>query len=227
MKRIDLTGKRFGALVAERPIPASEMPDHRAGWLVKCECGKEKAVNASNLRKGLITSCGCHIERSRRRSAAGNPKAIIDYTGKTFYELTAVERVSGGKWKFRCTCGNEIICTLATVKIGKIQSCGHILKEKVRERIDKDGENVLEFYDGTMITRLRNIINSPTVNGIRQFTLASGGYRYSARIILRKKTIHLGSFHDYESAVQARREAEQKYYVPIIEAWDKSHPGNE
>lgn len=224
MKRIDLTGKRFVALVAERPIPASEMPDHRAGWLVKCDCGKEKAVDGGWLRKGLVTSCGCHIERNKRRSVAGNPKCIIDYTGQTFYELTALERVGGGKWRFRCSCGNEIICTLATVKVGKIQSCGHVLQEMARTRIDKNGENVLEFYDGTMITRLRNIVKSPNVYGIRKFSLANGGYRYTARIILRKKTIYLGSFHDYESAVKARREAEQKYYLPIIEEWEKNHP---
>lgn len=221
MKRIDLAGKRFGALVAERPIPASEMPCHRAGWLVRCDCGREKAVDGSWLRKGLVTSCGCHIERGRRRSAAGNPKAIVDYTGQTFYELTAVERVGRGKWKFRCSCGREVICTPATVKIGKIQSCGHILQEKARERIDKDGENVLGFYDGTMVARLRNIISSPKVYGIRKFTLANGGFRYQARIVLRHKTIHLGSFDDYDSAVKARRDAERIYYLPIIEAWDK------
>lgn len=223
MKQIDLTGMRFGALVALRPIPSDEMPSHRPGWLCRCDCGKEKAVARRYLLEGRITSCGCGLAKLKKRSEAGNPKAIVDFTGQKFYELTAIERVGRGKWKFRCSCGNEIIARPATVKAGKIQSCGHILKEAVRQRIAADGQNVTQLYDGTMVTRLRNIMaDKAHVLGVRMVPRVSQPC-YTARLCLRRKEIYLGSFPDYESAVEARRAAEEKYYMPIIEAWDETH----
>lgn len=58
MKRIDLDGKRFGALTALRPVSASRTTDHRPGWLCRCDCGREKINNAASLRHGRTLSCG-------------------------------------------------------------------------------------------------------------------------------------------------------------------------
>lgn len=223
MKQIDLAGKRFGALVALRPIPADEMPSRRPGWLCRCDCGKEKAVDRRYLLEGRITSCGCGLAKRKKRSEAGNPKAIVDYTGEKFYELTAIERTGRAEWRFRCSCGNEIIARPATVKAGKIRSCGHILKESARNRIAADGLNVTQLYDGTMVSRLRNILaDKEHVLGVRMVPRVSQPC-YTARLSLRRKEIYLGSFPDYESAAKARRDAEKKYYLPIIEAWEETH----
>lgn len=218
MKRIDLTGKRFGALVAQRPVPSSETNDHRPGWLVLCDCGKSKVVNASHLRRGLITSCGCGCERGKRRSAAGNPNLIIDYTGQKLYELTALERVRGGEWRFRCSCGNEIVARFANVKAGKIQSCGHILQSVAHKKVEED--NVFEHYDGTLVIKLRHIMSSPTVHGIREIHMNNGQTVYKVRLVLRKKEIYIGTYTTRTEAEKARRDAEEKYYLPIIEQFD-------
>lgn len=221
---IDLTGKRFGALVALRPVPSSETRDHRMGWLCRCDCGAEKVVNAGNLRTGKITSCGCHVERGKRRSAAGNPKAIVDYTGQTINELTALRRVGRGVWLWRCSCGNEITAKPATVKAGKIQSCGHILAETGRSKCSPDGANVVQHFDGTLVSVLRKIVNSSTIHGIREVRQSGGIIVWQARINLRGKQITLGTFRHREEAEEARRDAERKYYRPIIEEWDRLHP---
>jgi hypothetical protein len=55
--RLDLTGQRFGKLVALR-----RGPRHGTGlttWVCKCDCGKEATVITGNLRKGNSTTCGC------------------------------------------------------------------------------------------------------------------------------------------------------------------------
>ena len=223
---VDLKGQRFGALTALRYIPARETDGHQGGWLVRCDCGQEKVVDGDNLRSGRITSCGCHIERGRRRSAAGNPKAIVDFTGQTFYELTALERVSGGIWRFRCSCGKEIVAKSATVKSGKIQSCGHILSEKAKNKIAKDGGNVMQYFDGTTVAKLRAIMASPEVHGVRKAPRVAQEC-YTARITVRRKQIYLGHYPSYEAAAAARREAEKKYYLPIIEEWDRLHSKGE
>jgi hypothetical protein len=52
---IDLTGARFGRwTVIERVAHAKE-----TRWRCRCECGNEKEVAATSLRRGLSTSCGC------------------------------------------------------------------------------------------------------------------------------------------------------------------------
>lgn len=51
-KRRDLSGQRFGRLVALAPY------DKRR-WLCRCDCGTERPVITGNLGNGHTTSCGC------------------------------------------------------------------------------------------------------------------------------------------------------------------------
>lgn len=54
----DITGKRFGKLVALKRIGPSEQ--YRSSlWHCKCDCGGEKDVPLVCLTRGLVSSCGC------------------------------------------------------------------------------------------------------------------------------------------------------------------------
>lgn len=220
-KLIDLTGKRFGALVALRPVSAADTADHRPGWLVRCDCGREKIVNGSNLRQGRITSCGCTPKKGDRIAAAllSNGPAE-DLTGKTIYHLTAIAYVGHNYWRWRCDCGRETEAKAADVKTGNVQSCGHVLSQVARKKIIV--ENTVEHYDGTTVSRLRHIMASPEVKGIRARQDAKGRTYYQARLTLRHKTIYLGTFYSRDDAEKARRRAEEQYYLPIIHAYDQS-----
>lgn len=57
MTHRDLTGKRFGKLVALEYVP--RQGGKRAGWLCECDCGKKKVVLSGNLNRGIAKSCGC------------------------------------------------------------------------------------------------------------------------------------------------------------------------
>jgi hypothetical protein len=52
MKLVDMTGQRFGRLTAISRSDASK-------WLFSCDCGQSKPINGKNVRRGLVTSCGC------------------------------------------------------------------------------------------------------------------------------------------------------------------------
>lgn len=52
----DLTGQRFGRLVASRKV-SQKGP---AQWLCRCDCGQDKTVLANNLLRGDTVSCGCY-----------------------------------------------------------------------------------------------------------------------------------------------------------------------
>lgn len=56
-KRLDLTGQRFGKLTATKFVSLNE--SQNALWHCVCDCGNQKLAQASQLRAGLIKSCGC------------------------------------------------------------------------------------------------------------------------------------------------------------------------
>lgn len=58
----DLSGRRFGSVIAKRYLRTSE--DGRAIWLCLCDCGKSAEIGTHNLKRNKITSCGC-VENAR------------------------------------------------------------------------------------------------------------------------------------------------------------------
>ena len=56
MKKLDLTGKRFGRLTA---VCEGERLSGRVAWMCVCECGGTAHVSRSNLTSGTVKSCGC------------------------------------------------------------------------------------------------------------------------------------------------------------------------
>jgi len=57
MKRIDITGKRFGSLIAMECVKRDRGHSY---WLCKCDCGgPSTVVTLNNLRRKHTTSCGC------------------------------------------------------------------------------------------------------------------------------------------------------------------------
>lgn len=67
-RKIDITGERFGRLVAIRKVKDEK---GRLKWLCQCDCGNTKTVVVSSLLKGLTKSCGCY---NRERAVETNTK---------------------------------------------------------------------------------------------------------------------------------------------------------
>jgi hypothetical protein len=85
MKLNDLTGKRFGRLVvlhqAESRKIQTFLPEggsyinSKTMWRCRCDCGREKDIEAQALRTGNTRSCGClRREASRARNLARRQK---------------------------------------------------------------------------------------------------------------------------------------------------------
>lgn len=60
MSRADLTGRRFGRLVALRELAPKR-------WLCRCDCGNESTPSPYNLLRGKTRSCGCGERENRSR----------------------------------------------------------------------------------------------------------------------------------------------------------------
>ena len=67
MNEKDLTGQRFGRLVALRKVDRYVSPCGSSCniWLCKCDCGNEKKVKTSDLTSGNTRSCGCFQTEAR------------------------------------------------------------------------------------------------------------------------------------------------------------------
>lgn len=58
LRRDNLTGQRFGKLVALSPIP-SQKGDKQTFWHCRCDCGNECDVQTGHLKSNSVLSCGC------------------------------------------------------------------------------------------------------------------------------------------------------------------------
>ena len=56
--KVDITGQRFGKLIALYPIYSQDRTKHTK-WHCKCDCGNQIDVDLGNLRQGFSQSCGC------------------------------------------------------------------------------------------------------------------------------------------------------------------------
>lgn len=123
-KCVDLTGKRYGRLVAIRPT--EERRNGYVVWECQCDCGGIIRVRSSSLLQGNTQSCGC-IQKAPRT-------ASNDLTGMRFGRFTVL-RDSGRRqnyqilWDCQCDCGNQKTVNGYSLTHGKSRSCGCLRRE--------------------------------------------------------------------------------------------------
>jgi hypothetical protein len=87
----NLTGQRFGKLVAEYPT------DKRSGssikWHCKCDCGNSCEISSYSLTSGNTKSCGCLAKESCERARA----IAKEENKKRMKEGTDVARISSDR----------------------------------------------------------------------------------------------------------------------------------
>lgn len=117
MSKHDLTGQRFGKLVAVAP---TEQRRHGCVvWRCRCDCGNEILLPSSRLKPGVVENCGCV------------PDPIpADLTGYRFGRLTVIEKTARRSangyviWRCQCDCGNVVESTRDKLRSGNTTSCG-------------------------------------------------------------------------------------------------------
>ena len=62
MKKIDLSGQRFGLLVAKNKTCSDK--SQKMVWNCICDCGNETLARTADLINGHTTSCGCRRRKS-------------------------------------------------------------------------------------------------------------------------------------------------------------------
>lgn len=148
MHRIkDITGRRFGKLVALEYVGSSRSASGNRGysiWLCKCDCGGTYVATAHSLQRGSTKSCGC-LPRGRY-----SPRPVRDLTGLRFGRLTVTGAAAdivfpsgqrAHRFVCRCECGREVTVIGSNLISGNTTSCGCYRTEVARETMRNNHKN--------------------------------------------------------------------------------------
>lgn len=145
MKRIDLTGQRFGRLTVVQYDHAEHDGAH---WFCKCDCGSEKVVAGYLLRNGGAKSCGC-LKSDASREKLEKARAVLkarpkkDLTGQRFGRLVVLgladvtDRKGFIFWRVKCDCGTEKILMQNNFIYGQTKSCGCLFSEMSKAKAER------------------------------------------------------------------------------------------
>lgn len=138
VKPVDLTGMRFGRLVALHRATGEDAL-YYTRWWCRCDCGSEKFVARSSLKTGETTSCGCLQSEAvkRRRTTHGLSRTPEYYCWKNMlsrcYDSTDVSYQNYGARGIQ-VCSEWLIFESFLASMG-VRPDGHSI-----ERIDNDGD---------------------------------------------------------------------------------------
>lgn len=136
-----------------------------------------------------------------------------DMTGRRFGRLVILEELKYNKVKCQCDCGNVVILTKTNIMNGNTQSCGCLNRDRSAESLrslTRDGGRIF-------ISRLKS--DKPQSNnssGIKGVWFDKSRGLWAAEIKIRGKRYRLGRFAKLEDAAAARKQAEEKYFKPVI-----------
>lgn len=227
-KVIDLTGKVFGKLtVLERAEDyISPLGKKQTQWLCECNCeDKNKIiVTMGHLNYGETKSCGCL--RKENMSRLFKKYNTYDLTGdygigytekdeKFYFDLEDYDKIKDYCW-FVDNKG-YIVTTLSKEKTTILM---HRLITNCPDDMDIDHEfhntkdNRKEFL--RIVTRSENCMNrslhSNNTSGVTGVYWNKVNENWRAQITINNNQIQLGSFDDFNEAVEVRKQAEIEYF---------------
>lgn len=243
-KRADLTGARFGRLTAVKRADdyISSNGKRQSQWLCKCDCGNDDVVVAANsLRRGLTKSCGCFAkETTSKIKKKYNQYDLsgeygIGYTSKNeefYFDLEDYDLIKDYCWHID---KDGYVCT-NDYNNGKNnhKKMHRLIMNCIGANYDIDHKNgKLSKYDNRksnlrVATRSQNNMNhdlrSDNTSGATGVTWNNRKNKWHSRIFINNKRISLGYYTSFEDAVEARKEAEEKYFGEF--SYDNSRMSN-
>ncbi|EIT85925.1 hypothetical protein A374_08819 [Fictibacillus macauensis ZFHKF-1] len=145
----------------------------------------------------------------------------IDLTGQSFHDLTVIKlsdktnQYNTKLWECKCSCGNLAYVSSGALRSGQQKSCGCKQRtgrdKKVKEHIASDQ------IDGTRKSALTSKLHAGNKSGHKGVCWYKPRNKWRAYICFKGDRINLGHYEKLEDAVAARKEAEEKYFKPILD----------
>lgn len=216
----DLTNKRFGRLLV---VEKASSTNGRSRWLCICDCGKEKTVMGQNLRNGHVRSCGCLLSKSSKERM-GSYNAVL---GRELHGDTKT-RLYSIYIGIKTRCYQPKHHSYEAYGARGIRMCDEWLDSYVAfkdwslsngyndrltiDRIDSDGdyEPANCRWVNYSVQNFNKNPSSRNTSGRRGVSLNKRTKKFVAYISLNGKHRFLGSFHTFDEACTARKQAEKE-----------------
>ena len=173
----------------------------------------------------------------------------IDLTGQRFGKLVVMGEAepdiyfirsenrftNRSQLRCKCDCGEEKTILRNDIISGNTNSCGCLEKENRRRNNESfiknkiwQHDNTLRFHEkdtqekGTKITMLRpDRPQKNNTSGVRGVTWDSSREKWIAHLYFKGKRVLNKRFSKKQDAINARKEAEEKYFKPVLEKYGK------
>lgn len=150
---------------------------------------------------------------------------MIDIINKRFGLLTVVSLDRPNYYLCKCDCGKTNIVLRKSLMSGNTKSCGHLQKDFAK---NLGKQNILENSKDRIETDKKyntnlSLLKNPDIkfknntSGYRGISWCKARNKWEAYISVHCKRKRLGRFDDIKEAIEARKNAEKKYFDPIIE----------
>ena len=235
-KHIPQQGERFGRFVVVRsgdPEIDPKTKKKKSRYWCQCDCGSDvKLVRGASLVDGSIQSCGClhnevfseilsestHGKKYNNYDLSGEYGLGYTFKNEVFYfDLEDYDKIKDICWYFNTkgyVVGHDTINTKKQIKMHQLilptyDGC-------VADHIDTNAKNDNRKMNLRIATQEENTRNRKTPNnntsGKTGVSFDKNKTKWVAYIGYNKQNIYLGSFVSYQDAVNARTEAEDKYF---------------
>ena len=219
-KRMNLVGEKFGKLTV---ISFYDVKHGHSRWVCECDCGSDKQIIADgvHLKRGNIKSCGClKVSCAKGLSEMNKKFNTYDLSGECGIGYTSK--------------GEEFYFDLEDYDLIK-DYCWHITKDGYVVRTgEKSMHSLVMNVDDKKIdhkqhkkndnrksqlricsTQENNMNKTISKNNTSSVTGVYWNKKYNkwwSSIKVNNKSIYLGSFTNFDDAVKARKQAEEKYF---------------
>lgn len=154
-----------------------------------------------------------------------------DLTGKRIGRLLVIE--STGKrntyryviWLCKCDCGNYVeVSSQTLMRKNNTKSCGCLRTDVAKKLAEVDSKE-----KGTRITSLKEDRNMRKDNssGVRGVSWGKRDRLWIAHMTFKGEKVLFKTFANKQDAISARKEAEEKYFKPILKKYGKEVPSGD
>lgn len=222
-KAADLTGRKFGKLTAIKRVDNKVYPSGytEVQWLCKCGCGNNIIVRSKDLtRRNGTKSCGCSRKQYNVYNLFGEYGIGYTKKGEEFYfDLEDYDKIKDYCWHIT---NNGYVASTDRYNNFKYVRFHRLVMDNPDKSYDIDhihGEssrNDNRKSNLRIVTRSQNEMNvgicknnTSSVTGVNYHKLTG---KWIARIGINNNRIQLGLFDNFDDAVKARKQAEEKYF---------------
>lgn len=171
-----------------------------------CKCICRNIVKYKSFQLTKVKSCGCLRYKT-------------DIINKKFGRLTVIsfyeKRNNRSYYNCLCECGNTKVVGRSALLAGDIISCGCLRKEY---RDNEAAKRVRSYVvDGTNPNLIKSEkLRKNNKSGVKGVCYISKTGKWAAQIMFKGTRYKLGNFDNFEDAVKARKEAEEKLHKEFL-----------